>query len=317
MVSRERAPGFGILLLLGATGGCTQFKDDTGTPTIDSTLPEAGPPCDPSEPFGAALPVPGLEDGGANAVAGVRLTPDLLTAYFAADGRPDSLGGYDLYVATRARTTDPLEDIAPVVGARINSYRNEMDPSVSGNGLSLAFATSELDLMATALWYSARALPSVPFSGVDHALGPGDAGGYYYDTNPYLRENGQVLYFSSNRDPGDGDDIFLARWNGSQFGPPEPVNGINTYYSEVYPVVTPDDLQIYFASDRMAGAGQFAMYLATRGSATQPFTVLRAISELYSGKSDFPSFVSRDGCSLYFTSLRNGNPAAYFATKRP
>jgi Tol biopolymer transport system component len=235
----------------------------------------------------------------------------LLTAYFDADGRSDSVGGYDLYVATRTEYGSPFGNIVPIPGARINSMKNELDPSVSGDGVTLVFGTSKLDSTMARLEYAKKPLPSVQFTGVGPALDSGD-GGAYDDATPFLREDGQVLYFSSIRVPENGSDIYRAHWTGAGFGVAEPVGDINSSSSEDYPVVSPNDLTIYFASDRL---GDFDIWVATRDSLLHPFTGLRVVNELNSTKADFPSFVSSDGCTVYFTSARSGYLAPYVATK--
>ncbi len=301
------------LVLVAATSRCTPFKDDSSL-AIDAAHPDTGPACDPAKAFGSPAPVQGLTDIGAIAVTSVRLSPDSLTAYFAADGRSDSVGGYDLYVASRTGYGAPFGNVMPIPGARINSIYNDLDPSISGDGLTLVFGTSKLDSTMARLEYATKPLPTVPFTDRGPALDPTDAVAYN-DSTPFLREDGQVLYFSSIRMPETGTDIYRAYQNTSAFGAPEPVNDINSSSSEVYPVVSPTDLTIYFASDRLGGQGDFDIWVATRDSLLDPFSGPRAVSELNSTTADFPSFVTSDGCTLYFTSARSGYLAPYFATK--
>jgi hypothetical protein len=301
--------------LVVAVSACTQFKDDGVLPS-GLAQREAGPPCDPTERFGPASPVPGLTPDAVMGidVEGVRLLPDLLTAYFAARGRPDSLGNLDnLYIAARWTQSDPFGYVQPVLGSLVNSSDVEMDPSVSGDGATLVFATGGIDAQQSTIEYAVRPSPLFPLTGVRPALEP-NAGGVYLDSQPFLREDGQVLYFASDRVPQMGMNIFRSRWNGAAFGVPEPVESINSPNSDVYPVVTPNDLQIYFASEGH-GPGEFDMWLGTRESTDQPFVLVRDLSELNSGTRDFPSFVTSDGCALYFTSERTGHFVPYVATK--
>jgi Tol biopolymer transport system component len=70
------------------------------------------------------------------------------------------------------------------------------------------------------------------------------------------------------------------------------------------PVVTPDELTIYFTSPA-GGTGD--IYVAHRAAMTDPFGEPSIVSELDSSTTnEEPSWVSADGCDLYFSSDRAG-----------
>jgi len=279
--------------------------------------------CDAATPFGEPVPVLGLWTIGAVSVDGLRLSASYTTGFFQASGRSDSRGGFDLYMATRAGLDSPFESVMPILGGPyINTSYDEMDPSVSGNGLTLVFSRADVGLNPAHLYQAARVENT--FTGVQ--LVPnvnGDPG--VTDQNPFLLEDGKALYFASSRNPQNSTDIYRAAWSGSSFEAPVPVRDINEISSELDPVVTPEDSTIYFASDRSDGRPRNSsdvwipnldIWVATRISANG-FSTPRNVSELNTAAQETPTFVSSDGCTLYFTSTRSGTLGPYVATKRP
>jgi hypothetical protein len=94
-----------------------------------------------------------------------------------------------------------------------------------------------------------------------------------------------------------------------------PVLGVNTTAREGYPVLTPDRLHIYFASNREGGSSK--IFEARRASDTEPFRDVSAIAELeVAGGQSRPTWVSDDGCTLYFSSERGGNGMRLYRSMR-
>jgi Tol biopolymer transport system component len=311
------------LVLATATTVCTPFKDDPsdgGLAEAPYDSGDAGPPCDTTLPFGKATLVPGLDATGAVSIDGVRLSPDSLVSYFDASGLPGGIGYHDLYTATRDTPSSPFENVTPLDGHAINTPGEDLDPTVSGDGLTLLWSNGMAGGDPVHIRYATRAVDSVPFA--DHGLAStvNDLG-HLLDTNPFLREDGRVLYFASNRVTEDSTDIYRAPWSDSSGDaggdPPAPVTELNTSFSEVAPVVTPDDLTIYFGSDRTDGnaQGDYDVWMATRTSVSEPFSAPVDVTELDSPSYDVPTFVTRDGCTLYFSSTRDGALMAYVATR--
>jgi|HubBroStandDraft_5_1064220.scaffolds.fasta_scaffold51633_2 Tol biopolymer transport system component len=317
------------IALLAPVGAimCIPFKNDpsdageasapdASVPVAESSAPGGGPPCSPDAGFGDPRLVAGLADA-ATSIAAVRLSPDSLTAYFQAGGRPDSLGYDDIYTATRTDPASPFGHIAPLEGYEVNSPDDELYPTVSGDGLTLVFARSA-PIDPVFLWSTTRSEPSTSFDVPVLLAPPVNAMSAIYDTTPFLRQDGQVLYFASNRVPERGIDIYRVGWAGSSadaaFDAPAPVDELNASSNELAPVVTPDDRTIYFASDRANGNGDFDIWTATRDSGAG-FLAPTSVAELNSDSVDIPTFITGDGCTLYFSSARNGALLPYVATR--
>jgi Tol biopolymer transport system component len=137
------------------------------------------------------------------------------------------------------------------------------------------------------------------------------------DTTPFLREDGAVLYFASTRVPEDSTDLYRSERGDAGFEAPAPVAELNTSFSETAPVVAPDDRTLYFASDRSDGnaRGGYDIWVATRSSPSEPFAPPIDVTALNSPDFDLPTFVTRDGCHLYFSSTRSGVLSVYVASK--
>jgi hypothetical protein len=299
--------------------GCTPFVDDPVTDAASATelldVPVSRP-CDPMTSFGPPIPVPGLTPGDGTSVSAVRLSRDSLTAYFQGDGRGDQTGYNDLYTASRTTLTLPFGNIGLLAGTGIDTTADEFDPTVSGNGLVLVFGRAQPGGDPVHLFRATRATPSIPFADVEPLADTNDPS-TMDDTTPFLREDGAKLYFASTRVASDGIDLYEAPSTDAGFGAPTPIDEVNTTFSELAPVVTPDDQTLYFGSDRSDGnaRGGYDIWVATRISASAGFSQPMNVTELNSDALELPTFVTADGCTLYFSSTRSGTLAAFVATK--
>jgi Tol biopolymer transport system component len=297
---------------------CTPFKDD---PRAQATGGDAGPSCDANAPFGAPSLVPGLDPGAlmAASVEGVRLSPDGLTAYFSATGRPGGVGYGDLYQAERAAVTAPFGSVVPIAGTGIDTPDDESDPTMTGDGLTLLFSRTRPATNPNVFYEANRPTPGIPFTGVTSVFADATALGISDMATPFFREDGAALYFVfvPTQAPDSLTDIYRApRTNGS-LGVPSAVEELNTTFAEIAPVVTPDELTIYFASDRSDGQarGEYDIWTATRSDVGGAFSPPANVAEVNTPSSDVPTFITHDGCTLYLWSDRGGSVAAYVATR--
>ena len=88
------------------------------------------------------------------------------------------------------------------------------------------------------------------------------------------------------------------------FGTPMPVPGIDDGASnDVHASLTPDELVIYFASDR-EDHSFFHIYTATRANRTADFTGIRIAQGTFSAEGESYPSISSDGNTIFFDSLR-------------
>jgi hypothetical protein len=328
--------GLSVVVAGAVVIACTSFKDDMSgdageamaisgdgeipVPAVDGAATDTAlQPCDTTAPFGAPTLVPGLSNVVGEPFLALRLSPDYLTAYFAANMNPNSGGSTGLYTATRPTPTAPFSGITPLAQAAEAPTDYETEPTVSPDGLTLIFGRAGAGDATGHVSYATRASLSSPFVYV--GLLPDVNEPSAADGTPFLREDGEVLYFSSTRIAGDDQDIFRALSNGSGFDGPTAVTELNTTFADGFPVVTPDDLTLFFASTRPGdGAqGDFDIWTATRASTSEAFSTPTNVVELNTADADYPTFVTRDGCALYlYVEARAPNGVhSVFVANRP
>jgi hypothetical protein len=231
---------------------------------------------------------------------GLRLSPDYRTGYFARqflDNRLSAVGGDDLFIARRPGPAAPFLDVVPLTAAGINTPDNEDSPTVSGDGLLLVFQRGVVERSGS-IYFATRTTPKDPFT-YQGLLLPSAA-------DPFVRQDGRVLYLSQplGSDPASPPGIYRATWNGSSLDPPVPVPELNSTYGDYSATITPDDLTIFFASERPHDGSPHPagdVWTATRSSPQQPFSAPTNVAELNSEEKKQPNFITSDGCVLYLT----------------
>jgi Tol biopolymer transport system component len=100
------------------------------------------------------------------------------------------------------------------------------------------------------------------------------------------------------------------------FAPPVVLDSVNTASIESAPVLTEDELAIYFYSDRPGGMGSSDLYVARRASAAVPFGAATLLASLGSPAGESDPTVTRDEKRIIFASSRTG-PYKLMVAERP
>jgi Tol biopolymer transport system component len=300
----------------GGTGGATG-QTDAGDDTPVTTDGGAGVTCAASKPLGTPLLVSGLNAPGTN--SGARFSPDELTVYFANLRAADAggTGNYQIFTATRSPRSAAFGTARAPTG--INSATtSDYDPVITGDGLTLYFGSvrtaADRIYVSTFNPITANFSPPAVIDSISQAADAGaTAAGTLDAFQPYVLPDNSVLYFGSTR--AGSRDVYRSTRTTGAFGRPTAIAEINTTAVEQSPVVSPDELTIYWASTRTDGGAKAGgdIWMATRASVTDPFTGLRNVSEVNTALADAPSWVSPDGCRLYFSS----GPSIYYAERQP
>lgn len=126
-----------------------------------------------------------------------------------------------------------------------------------------------------------------------------------------------ALWYSAA--PGNYETIFRAPRLDGDFGNAVAVLGadLNIAPGDGAPVVTPDELTLFFSSARLGGVGSFDVWMAKRATATDSFGEPVNVQAVNSTDIDTPSWVSADGCVLYLTKSSISNSQLYVATRNP
>lgn len=208
--------------------------------------------------WGSASPVKALnsrkDEGMSTMVRDGRLL------FYTVCGREGVLGACDIWQAAYDADHE-LIGISPLEGFA-NSESWESQASISCDGSTLYFSSKRKGGRGgTDLWYSQRQ--------ADGSWGDPVNLGNKVNTDldeeaPFITNDGQTLYFSSNGHPGLGDqDIFMS-WldeNGKWAAPINLGPPVNSAFRELGFILTQDGKTGYFASDRTeTGRGGLDIY---------------------------------------------------------
>ena len=251
--------------------------------------------CDPDGFFGPPIRLP-INDDVAR-IFFARLTDDELTMVFQDIN-------FDIWIADRANKMDDFRD--PRKMAEVSTGLEEWSPTLTGDGLTLFFQRNS-DIWA--IFVATRERRSDVFSepvqvlSLDHTSGG------------YVVPNGQAMYLSWN---GNKYSVFRAerRAGSFVFGPRVELSELSALGTAVLPVVSADELTIYFGSTRSGGFGLGDIYRARRSSRDDPFGEAKHVSELNSGQEEMPDWISRDHCTIYMHRWVPGAGEVIFTAKR-
>ncbi|MEO7113098.1 MAG: hypothetical protein ABI183_21850 [Polyangiaceae bacterium] len=330
-MGRRQGIALGIAWVASALAACVSFGDLSGGEAADSgadsasTHADAGSDvgfpiskggCNFATPFGTPQRLDSLDTKFSDQAP--RLTSDQLSIFFSSNNLTGGDSGIGIFAATRSTIAAPFGD-ASFVSALSTPGPAVSQPSVTGDGLTIYFQSqgnkdeSGGDKSGTDIYFATRA-------NIDSAFGsPVSVSGVRYATineTPFIRADGNVLYFSSyDTTAGSIPKILRAVGNAGSFGPPSTEDELNSGKPTASPVVTPDDLSIFYTT--IAPGGLYEIYKGQRANVTEPFTNLQQVSELTSVGSA-PAWVSADACTLYFYQVVGASTTdvdMYFATR--
>jgi hypothetical protein len=122
---------------------------------------------------------------------------------------------------------------------------------------------------------------------------------------PTLADNGN-LYFGSGRSGGKGRaDIYVARWLGDKYAPPENLgDSINSTENEYEPFIAPDEHYVIFMATIPGGLSNADFYISYRKNGTWT-RAKRLPDPINSAATEWGGRVTRDGKYFFFGSVRN------------
>ncbi len=121
---------------------------------------------------------------------------------------------------------------------------------------------------------------------------------------------------SPQRDGGNDSGVVTGCNVNKAFGTPVLVAGVNSTSDEIGASLSPDELTIYFSSDR-AAPGNEDLYMATRASRADAFATPTALSSLNTSGSEIAPSITADGLTVYFArSGDNPDVSALFVSTR-
>lgn len=264
---------------------------------IDAPDVDAPPPrCDPMKRFGTPVAVTELNVANVNDTAPA-LSTDERTITFGST-RPGGPGSIDAYIATRASNTATWD--MPSLIAGVNTTGQDSRPIMSGDQLTMYFEYMPTGAGEFSIVSATRANTSTPFPAPTAIPNLNLANG---DTAPYVLPDHSALYMVNTR------MLYRATRTGTTWNTPTVVTGTNLQNGDFdYPIATPNELVIYFATTRAPNTGGFDIWMATRSSTVVGFDAPTPVAELVTGQPEVPGWISADNCVIYFA--RNVGVAA-------
>jgi hypothetical protein len=212
-----------------------------------------------SAQFSAAAAVPNLDAGGTEEGTPF-LSYDGLSLYFFST-RPGLgvQGDRDLWVAHRAKPQAPFGQPSPVPA--VNSPKIDHLPRLSRDERTLVFVSGrDSPNEGSNLWITQRGSKEEEFAA------PVEVAGINTDAREEgcsLSDDGLTLFFASNRlDEADMDLFVATRADATaRFEEPQPLLELNSTAQDLDPQLSPDGLELFFASSR---AGPVQLFRAVR-----------------------------------------------------
>jgi hypothetical protein len=290
---------------------------DSGADTAQS---DAGTTCDPLAPFTKFEPVAGDVNTSSFGESKPTLTDDETEMVFFAHGTRNDGGAFaddgdhEIWAGRRPTRSDPWsasivgELASKVIDGGVNGTGKtgiDLDPAVSGNGLTLVYASQRAGFGPYELFMSTRTSRTVVWEApaiIESLKDPA------FDTAPHFSVDGSRLYFVSDR-TGTAN-VYEAPVNGGAIGAPSPLVGPINEAPTGYPVLSADGLVIYVQRLVAPDMKRSVIWRATRGSTSQAFGAPAAVPELERGYTQMPGWLSRDGCRLYYTFRETVDAAA-------
>jgi hypothetical protein len=281
-------------------------------PSADGTL--APPVCDPLGQFGDPQPIVIPSTAGMKKHT-ARLSPDELTLYF--DGTLPG-GDANLYVTTRASLVDGF--VAPTLLSIVNSTADDVNPSVSSDGLTLWFASNRVASEPFHIYVATRTSILATFGSPAIASGISTGDGTVDDAQPFETADSKEVWFASKRAPNlGGFDVWRAVASPSGLMRPLLVPEVNSSANEIAPTLSADRLMVYVETNHaVAGAKAGGdVWRSRRSSVDDGFPPLTLVSEISTDKNDSPSWMSFDNCRIYLTEDDGVADDIFVAVRQP
>ena len=271
-----------------------------------------GRECERGAPFSAGTPVQ-IGDLGYS-VEGARFSPDQQAAYLSLCTIGQTKKTCELW---RARYFADEQRFAELFQLAELDADNAYDayPTVTADGKHFLWSSDRNDHLD--VYVATESNGRFPADNV-RRLAAADG---LASNEPYVLDDNETVYFGGLA-TGETDnwDLFRSHGPGPDFGARELVTSLNSGVDDAAPVVSNDELEVFFAS-RRSSTDSHDIFTATRDRASAPFgapTKIEALSTPSPG-IDWPLWLSPDRCKLYYInkdSDDDGATARLFVTSR-
>jgi Tol biopolymer transport system component len=246
----------------------------------------------------AELVLPGI---ASTAFSEVRLavSPDGKTMLWGSKDRPGGPGGWDIWVTRQgARGWSAPEPVA------FDSPDKEFDPAYSPDGQYVYFFSNRPGTLGGDDVFRVPATGS-GFGVVEHLGAEVNSAGDEWA--PAISPDGKTLLFASDGRGGAGRrDLFVARLEGRECAPAQPLPGaVNTAADEFDATFLPDGRGLVFTRSADIKSDPVELFFAALGpEGYDAGTILPTTVNVSGGYTYGPAIDWADGATLYFTSQR-------------
>jgi hypothetical protein len=314
-------------LPLAIIAACSSFESTPAKPDADASTAETdtaaraggngdgsddaaeanAPTCAWNTTFGAIAQVANLNDG--SQVHSASFSADELAVVVTRFTPPST---YAFYGAVRSNPDAPFPTLAQlypsVADGGLNSHA-----TLTSDGLRIFFSTrptgpDDLDIVT-----ATRVARTDPFADASPPLTTmSDPAAQ--ERTPFVNAQGNV-YFISNR---PNIAIYRAPFPEKGLLAEQVSITIPDATAPAAPVVSADELTMYVAFGVPSGTavGAADIWVAHRESVDAGFGVPQLLAELQSAGHDTPTWLSPDGCRLYFVSDKDGTPGRLYVARR-
>ena len=183
------------------------------------------------------------------------------------------------------------------LSSKINTQNNEGSISFSSNSKFMVYTSCELNFKKNScdLFYSEMidGIWTIPKK-MDQNINSN-----YWDSQPNLSSNGNILFFVSNRPGGQGgrDIWYSIRTNVGWSLAKNLSGGVNTEFDDIAPFISENLLDFYFSSNRTNSFGGFDIYRASNYN--MDFGNVNNLGFEINNQLDQSSFAMSDGMVVY------------------
>lgn len=284
-----------------AEADATTFGDAEAGPS-DAAVPA----CNRNAAFGAPKLVSGAVNGAAND-DGFWLLPDQLTI-FTSSARvvAGSVGGFDIFTGTRADLDASFSTLALAVSPSTDG--DDRAPTLTDDGKTIYFTRNPSPGGSYDIYVANRTNTAFAFEPAQLAAFPlnDTANDFVSWASPFDPSGSYRVYLSSDRAGSAQFDLYVSVRTSGGFSAPVPIPSLSSPAQDTKVVLTPDELQAFVASARTGTLGGQDIFYASRSDTNQGFSNPTPIAGLNTANDDLPMWVSPDGCTLYFASVRAG-----------
>jgi Tol biopolymer transport system component len=244
--------------------------------------------------------------------------PTMLPFSIAGDDDPSATGdllelyfnrAQDIYVTTRASTSAAWGTPALVPELSVPMV-NDTTPEVTYDGLTMYLGSARTpSLGATDIWMATRASRTAPWGTPVAVAELSSASSEQSSPTP------DNLHITFESDRGGATTSVYAAERASAtlpWGAPVGLAEINSAGANGNPMLSADRRELFFNSDR---SGNAELWVATRATASGPFSAPALITELADPTLDNDPWISADDRTLMFTSDRGGTRRLWMTTR--